>query len=230
MIELENVSFGYNGNLVLENFSLKVNKGEILLVLGKNSSGKTTLAKLMTGLLTPSSGSVRYKIEQKKIAYISQVGGLISNRTIHENLAIGIRYSGDDLGALAGDIEFQCKKFGLWHLIGNLPHALGKSERKKVSLVRSLLQRPDALVIDDLISDLDDVESLRVLQMLKEVKNDKISIVLFSSRLEPDVFIADRIALVENQSLQEVVKAEEFLRDNNSWIKQVNALKNRLKT
>src|SRR5258706_4017810 len=98
-LEVRNLSFGYNGGLLLKDISFAIARGELIALLGPNGSGKTTLLKILLGLLAPSSGNItlhdqplstyEFKARAKTIAYVSQQPALSFPLTVRELIALG---------------------------------------------------------------------------------------------------------------------------------------------
>ncbi len=228
-VSLCNLGFKYDSKDIVTDVTLDVYRGETILILGPNSSGKTTLAKICAGLLKPTSGSFRLHGNKTGVAYVAQHGGLISNRSTMENLSIGNRFILANEKETRLAIEMWCNKFGISHLKSSFPDQLSRSEKKIVTLIRALLLRPNILVVDDLTSDLDDQESLRTLEMLSEAQVEKnLTVLLFSARLEPEVLMADRIVLLKAGKLEGVQKTEDFMKKENAWVTGVHKLKEKL--
>lgn len=162
-IEVASVSFGYNGQLVLDNISFSVNIGEYLGVIGPNGGGKTTLIKVILGLLKPKEGTVRifgqdikeFK-EKSLIGYIPQrISQAVSRfpATVEEVIETGRtariglfkRHTKDDRHAVEKAMEVA----GVAHLRYRLIEDLSSGERQRVFIARALSAEPKVLILDE---------------------------------------------------------------------------------
>ncbi len=140
VLELEGVSFAYDGVNVLENVTLDIRHGEILVLEGPNGSGKTTLAKVAAGLLEPASGRVE---RVGRATYLSQDPGryLVKERALDE-VALGV---GGDMVRAQSALE----QFGLGWAVDRHPRDLSSGERERLGLAATAVSDPDLLVLDE---------------------------------------------------------------------------------
>jgi energy-coupling factor transport system ATP-binding protein len=141
LVDVENASFGYRAtDLVLDGVSLRVGRGEIVVLEGANGSGKTTLAKLVAGLLDPDSGVVR---RGGRATYLSQdPGRYLVKETVLEEVALGI--GGDRARA-----RVALARFGLDFAADRHPRDLSSGERERLGLAAVSASEPDLLVLDE---------------------------------------------------------------------------------
>lgn len=199
IIEVKNVSFSYNGTVVLENVSLVVHQGDYLALVGPNGAGKTTLLKIMLGLLPPESGQIKlFGTELKdfrdhfKIGYVPQKAVNFEVNfpvTVREVVAMG-RYARRGLfrRLQTADQELvrqALEEVGLWEqrdrLIGNL--STGQAQR--VFIARALAGQPEVIFLDEPTTGVDQKSQddfYRLLRELNERKN--LTLVLVSHDLD----------------------------------------------
>ena len=163
VLDLHKVSFGYDReNLLFEDFSLLIHKGEILTVVGPSGTGKSTLLELITQTLKPFSGEIR----SAKIAQVFQD----PYSSFHQSYSIlnqiqdvtdttGIR---EMMESLSLDNELIHKK----------PHELSGGQLQRFSILRAILMKPDLLLLDEPTSALDNVTQLDVMKMLLDHLDD----------------------------------------------------------
>lgn len=181
LIILENISAGYNGNTVLENINLNIYEQDFLGVIGPNGGGKTTLLKVLLGLLKPSKGKV---VTKKKL----NIGYLPQYSNIDRKFPICV----DDviLSGLAGngkvDSETKNKlldetlvKFGISEFRKRQIGELSGGQTQRVFLARALISRPDVLLLDEPNTFMDNDFSSDMYRILTEI-NDSVAIVLVS--------------------------------------------------
>lgn len=195
-IEMKNISFGYENEKVIKNFSLLMNKGEIYVFLGENGSGKTTLINLLIGLYTNYTGEIKYNsINQDKInlyktrercfGVISQAP-LLFNGTVKDNLMI-------DKDISWANLEQYLLKFNLITKEENINNFLDKNinelttrmsggEGQKINIIRELLRNRSILVLDEPTSSLDYASKELLKKMITRIKDDHIIILISHDR------------------------------------------------
>jgi len=169
VIEIDNVSFSYGEGTVLEKVNLTVNSGDFLAIVGPNGGGKTTLVKLILGLLKPVEGRIRVfgaetAAALDRIAYVPQDTEF--NRsfpiTVREVVAMGKKASSKKFSfrRTAGreQVEFWLSRLGLTDLSLNRLAALSNGQRKRVFIARALCAEPSLLIMDEPLASVD-VES-----------------------------------------------------------------------
>ena len=211
IISLSNVSFVYPGTdgLVLENFSLIIDKGERIAITGKSGCGKTTLLKLITGMITPTNGSVSFsgidlkEIEicamHKRIGYVMQEN-LLFNTTIRENLMYGKSDATED------DLKESCKKAYIYEFIETLPDKfetiigergikLSGGQRQRIVLARLFLRDVDIFIFDEATSALDQYSENIVHDAIRSIGSDKTVIVV--AHRESSIQLCDKKILMQ---------------------------------
>ena len=190
--------------LALDHVSLDIFPGEILLLVGRSGAGKSTIAKLLVGLIRPTSGDVVFegqKLDNKKfvqsiagqrqIVFQNPYRSLSPRLTVVETIAepaqiIGMSVSVPDL----------LDRVGLpRRLIDHLPAQLSAGERQRVALARALSTNPKLLVLDEPTSSLDPIAALGVNTIVEEIRADQ-AIVVISHDLRMR-HVADRVIEVE---------------------------------
>ena len=164
-IELCGVSRAYGpGNMALDSLDLTIHEGERLAVLGPSGSGKTTLLRLIAGLETPDTGTIRIGGQdtrgvpphRRDVAMVFQNPALYPHLSVLENLAFGLKARGVDRGRApncAGEVG---EMLGLGQLLDRRPEELSGGERQRVALGRAVAREPRVLLLDEPFSNLDD--------------------------------------------------------------------------
>lgn len=171
-ITLSNVSKSFGSNKVIDKFNYSFNKG-IYAILGKNGSGKSTLLKLIGNLLSPSSGDIIYKTDekieaQKKIFFCSPYQELISELTIEEfiNFHNKFRYSITDYNKIL-------KNFKLNNYIDSKIENLSSGSLQKLKLIISFYSDSEFILLDEPTTNLDNDGKIKYMKVLKEFSNKK---------------------------------------------------------
>jgi osmoprotectant transport system ATP-binding protein len=168
-LEFRDVSYRVGGNLVLDNFNLRIQSGRTLVLLGRSGSGKTTALKMLNGLLFPSSGAVRVEdrattdwdlIElRRSIGYVIQEVGLFPHFTISENVALVPRLKGWPPDRITARVSELLDQVGLEpsQFLDRYPRQLSGGQRQRVGVARALAAEPKLLLFDEPFGALDPV-------------------------------------------------------------------------
>jgi zinc transport system ATP-binding protein len=193
IIKLKNVSFSYNNEEFLENINLSIYKDDFLGIIGPNGGGKTTLLKLILGLLNPKKGKITVfgnspKTSRQFIGYLSQFKDIDFDFpiTAYEIVMLSRvgrnmfkRYSKQDRNAA----EKAMKKLEIWNLRDKKLNELSGGEKQRVFVARALANNPKVLILDEPMSNLDIHIQEEFYKILKEL-NKKIAIVIVDHDLE----------------------------------------------
>lgn len=211
-IELKDVNFNYEeGENILENVNLSIKHKESVTFAGRTGSGKTTLFKLILGLLEPSSGSVTLSnvkvseipnYEKRKIfGYVEQSFSFIKG-------SVGEQISLKDEKISKDDIENAMKFVGLHDYIINLeegydtlasPHLFSQGQRQLLSIARAIVTSPPIMLLDEITANLDSETEEKIISVLKGVSSER-TVLSISHRLT-SVLTCDRIIKLENKNI-----------------------------
>ena len=177
IISLENISLSFGNRKILDNVSFKINQGQILGMLGPNGVGKSTIFNLITGLIKPDYGKIKFngidvvdypiylRTTKFKIGYVPQYGGYLSDLTLLENLkAIG-EIEIKDKNLIYHKIDQLIAKFELDAIRDIKAKFLSGGQKKKLVIALSLLSDPKVLLLDECFAALD----VLTIKMLQEV-------------------------------------------------------------
>lgn len=225
-IEVNNVSFSYSGQTVLDNISFSVNSGEYLGIIGPNGGGKTTLIKIILGLLKPNTGTVRIfgqNIEEFKekslIGYVPQrISQVVSQfpATVKEVIETGRtarvglfkKYTKNDKQAIEKAMEIT----GVAHLKHRLIEDLSGGERQRVFIARALAAEPKILILDEPSAGVDLASQKQFYAFIKSL-NQKFELTIIFISHDIDVVAHEvKILLCLNKNLVCHGLPEEFLK------------------
>jgi len=221
-ISLHNISVlpPGGGNAVLQNCSLQLKPGEVLALVGATGSGKSTLASLLPRLADADSGHITLDSDvngintqqalnelqledvRRQIHVVPQEGFLFSD-TLAANLRLGAEQASDEdllwaLRMAAADDVLTRLSDGLQTKIGDRGVTLSGGQRQRICLARALVSHPAILVLDDATSALDAVTERRVLNNIRNLKQERgqaVSVLMIASKLST-ILLADRVLLL----------------------------------
>ena len=191
-LEIIGLSKIYEEKKAVKDISFKVNKNEIVGILGPNGCGKTTTIGMILGLLKPTSGKVLINginIEKKRVEllnnlnFISPYVELPKKLTVKQNLVVyGKLY---DVKNLKSKIEYLSEKLRLEEIINKITGELSSGQKNRVSLAKALINNPTVLLLDEPTASLDPETGDFVRSFLEEYKKEKkISVLLASHNME----------------------------------------------
>jgi ABC-type multidrug transport system fused ATPase/permease subunit len=231
-IELEDVRFAHEGQVVLDRCSFTVGAGDLVAVVGSSGAGKSTLALIVAGLYHPDRGVVRIGgaplTEHRRdelvrvIGYQPQEPRLVSG-TVRDNLLYGLTETPGDVTIEAvlrrAHLEdlLERKDLELEATVGERGASLSGGERQRVAFARLLLRDPDVLVLDEITSALDPSTEQVLLDTLVALRGRK-TIVFITHRLR-SAAVADRILVLEAGHVVEDGTFDELLARNGAFVR-----------
>ena len=183
MIDLINVTKTYDtGTHALNGIDMHVDDGEFVFLVGQSGSGKSTIIKLLTAELQPTSGSILvngYKLESIKrssIPYLRRTLGvifqdfrLIENKTVYENVAFAMRVIGAPTKEIKKRVPYVLELVGLENKARRLPNELSGGEQQRVAIARALINNPTMIIADEPTGNLDPARSFEIMLLLEQI-------------------------------------------------------------
>ncbi|MFV2015015.1 MAG: phosphonate ABC transporter ATP-binding protein [Candidatus Heimdallarchaeota archaeon] len=228
VIVLTEVFAGYGSHTLLSNINFKVQKGELWVIIGPSGAGKTTLFKVITGLLKPKHGTVEINnqdLSEKgsrknlrgKIGYIPQNLGLVSSHDVKTNVLIGSLGRTPTLPSLFGMFSQQAhketvellEKLSISNLASQSIKTLSGGEKRRVAIARAMLQKPNIVIADEFLSDLDVATASKVMDlMLNMQKQHDMTVVLIEHNLDSALTYADKILFLKHGKVIEIIEPQ----------------------
>ncbi len=211
MIELRHVSLRYGTREILNDISLTIEDKKVKAILGPSGVGKSTIIKLMLGLIKPTSGQVLVdgvdithfsEVElfpiRQKMGIVFQGNALFDSMTITENMSFFLR---ENLNLPEAEIEARVKeqmKFaGLEGFENYLPDSLSGGMRKRVAIGRALIFHPKMILFDEPTAGLDPVSSKKILDLIARLQREIGLGAVIVTHILSDVFaVADSVAVL----------------------------------
>lgn len=195
--------------LVLKEASLDLYENEIMVIMGGNGSGKSTMLYLLSKALTPLKGKVNIT-SNKRIAMLGQNPEAVF---VGDTVDMVIREYQDRFNNTETEISELVGRLGLDLLLDRHPYDLSGGEKQKVALAKVLLTKPDILLLDEPIKGLDVLNKLEIKRIILELKQ-KMSIVLVTHDIDFAAEVADRCAMIFNQQAIAISSADDFFQKN----------------
>jgi phospholipid/cholesterol/gamma-HCH transport system ATP-binding protein len=202
MIELKNVCLSFGDKQILKNISLKVQDNTIKAILGPSGVGKSTILKLMLGLIKPDCGKVLvdgtditsmketelYEI-RRKMGMVFQGNALFDSLTISQNLGFFLRENLNlPESEVAQRVGEQIRFAGLEGYEDKLPESLSGGMRKRVAIGRALIFKPHMILFDEPTAGLDPVSSKKILSLISDLRHNNNLGAVIVTHIIDDVF------------------------------------------
>ena len=227
IVQLKNVSKQYkDANFKLENISFDINKKEVIGIIGRNGTGKSTILKMINGIVSYDSGDILYKNSsiksmdastltntRKNLAYIFQHSNLIDNKTVYYHLSLVYKLNkvSVDKKKIDDILEFM----NITRLKNSLCGSLSGGEQQKVAIAMALLQEPEVLLCDEISSALDTNSEKEIFALLNKLRTTTdISIVMISHSLSLLKNFCDRVVVIDDSTVKDIVVPNKNAKDD----------------
>ena len=209
MLSATHLTRRFGDRVAVDDLSFELAPGEIFALLGPNGAGKTTTLRMLAGLIEPSSGSVRLGADEltrataprlrSRIGILTEMPGLWERLTVRHNLLVYARLH--RLPSPAAAVEQALEAFGLGHRGGDIAAELSKGLKQRVALARTLLHRPDVVLLDEPTAGLDPASARDVRDLVCRLRSEGRTIVISSHNLDEIERLADRVAVIRSRLL-----------------------------
>lgn len=219
IISLENVSKKYpKSKFELTDISFNINKKEVIGIIGKNGTGKSTILKMINGLIPYDNGIILYKNKslkdmneselrkmRKNVSYIFQNANLLEGETVFYNLSLVYKINKQKVDKV--EISKILDFMGISRLKNTLCRNISGGQQQKVAIAMSLLQNPEILLCDEISSALDANSEKEIFDLLIKLKNNTdISIIIISHNLSILKNFCDKVIIIEDSTIKDIIK------------------------
>src|SRR6056297_1646272 len=191
VIELHNVTVGFNGSTILDGVNFLLDVGEFCYVIGKTGAGKSSFLKLLYRDVLPTKGVVQVAdynvstLSDKKVPFLRRRLGivfqdfqLLPDRDVYENVAFALRVTGQKKSYIKKRVLEVLGLVGLSHKRKAMPDDLSGGEQQRVVIARALANEPRILLADEPTGNLDPDVSAEIMELLKTINNRGMSVLM----------------------------------------------------
>jgi phospholipid/cholesterol/gamma-HCH transport system ATP-binding protein len=220
MIEFRNVTLAYNDHVVLNNISFTADFSERIAILGGSGGGKTTILRLMLGLIRPDEGKIiidgqdisllsesQLREPRMKFSIVFQEGALFDSKNVRENVAFCLReyghYSEKEIDQRVREL---LKRLGIEEAIDLMPEELSGGMQRRAAIARSLAEcEPKMMLYDEATTGLDPITAASICSLIKELSAgelpDRKGFIIVTHKVLDATRVADRYMYLENGSI-----------------------------
>ena len=189
---------------VLQDINLTVNEEEFVALVGPSGCGKSTLLNIASGLLEPTSGTVKFtEVEagyEPRMSIVFQETGLFPWRNVHDNIAFGLETAGMPINEREERIKHYIELVGLKGFEKSFPHQLSGGMRQRVGIARALAIEPDLLLMDEPFSALDaQTRTIMQEELVTLWEKTRLTTLYVTHNIQEAVMLADRVVLLSRR-------------------------------
>ncbi|HLG03443.1 MAG TPA: ATP-binding cassette domain-containing protein [Bacteroidia bacterium] len=233
-VEIEHLQKSFGSNHVLRNISLKLKKGENVVILGKSGSGKSVLIKCLVAMVTPDAGKLTVlgkdifgadasELNQvrKRVGFLFQSAALYDSMTVRENLEFPLRRQKNLKAAdKNGLVKEALANVGLEDVIEKMPSELSGGMRKRIGLARTLILKPEVMLYDEPTTGLDPITSKEISRLIKEIQHRyNTSSLIITHDIECARLTADRIVVIDQGVFVAEGSFAELSKSGDKWVR-----------
>jgi iron(III) transport system ATP-binding protein len=220
-IAIENLTVEYAGHVVLDSLSLNISDGCFFTLLGPSGCGKTTLLRTIAGFLQARHGKILFAERdvthlpphKRDIGMVFQDYALFPNRTVFENVAYGLRARKINEPEIKKRVSEALERVGLVSFSGRLPAALSGGQRQRVALARALVIKPQVLLMDEPLSNLDAKLRVQIRDTIRDLQREAgITTVFVTHDQEEALALSDQIGVMDRGRLRQIGAPGEIYR------------------
>ncbi|QKF98332.1 amino acid ABC transporter ATP-binding protein [Aeromonas hydrophila] len=222
LLELNAVSKQFGQHRVLDEVSLTVNAGEVIVILGPSGCGKSTLLRTLNGLEPIQGGEIRFDGERldgntdwqrlrQRIGMVFQSYHLFPNLTVLENVLLGpLQVQKRERQEALLQAEQLLTRIGLWERRHDYPRQLSGGQQQRIAIVRALCMNPQVMLFDEVTAALDPEMVQEVLEVIRDLAGSGMTLLIVTHELAFAQAVADRIVFMDGGHILEQAAPHQF--------------------
>lgn len=222
LLELNAVSKQFGQNRVLDGVSLKVQAGEVIVILGPSGCGKSTLLRTLNGLEPIQGGEIRFDGQpldaatdwqrvRQRIGMVFQSYHLFPNLNVLENVLLGpLQVQKRERAEALLQAEQLLTRVGLWEKRHAYPRELSGGQQQRIAIVRALCMNPQVMLFDEVTAALDPEMVQEVLEVIRDLAGSGMTLLIVTHELAFAQAVADRIVFMEEGHILEQAAPHQF--------------------
>ena len=212
-LNVKNISYCYGKREIVNDVSFAVHEDEIITLFGPSGDGKTTILKMIVGMLTPQTGTIEFTGESKpeNTLLVFQDYLLFPHMTVAENIAFGLKMRHVARAEIKRRVQEMVAEFHLGGLEKQYPAELSGGQQQRVALARAIILRPKLLLLDEPFSSLDSNLRQQMYEYLQRLQaHYHFGVIMVSHDQEEAFLLSTRVVVLANQRVQQVASPQEL--------------------
>lgn len=218
MLELKKITKTFNGNVILNEISLDIKKGEIVSILGPSGSGKTTLLNVILGITEIEEGKILYNgkdltrvpMEQRGFNIVFQDYALFPNLNAYQNITYGLKNKPDI--ATEQEVEELIELLGLKEHLKKRIDQLSGGQKQRVAIARTMVMKPEILLMDEPLSALDGVIKESIKDRIKTIAREyNLTTIIVTHDPEEALTLSDKVLIINEGRIAQYAAPDEII-------------------
>ena len=225
-LEIKNISKTYNKKKVVNNVSIKLNRGESVALLGPNGAGKTTLFYMITGLIGSDGGSIlldkneisefpMYRRSKLGIGYLPQESSVFRGLNVEENILAILQKSLKTDDEIKKTLEKLLSDFGIEHVRNSPSLSLSGGERRRLEIARCMAAKPNFVLLDEPLAGIDPIAIQDIKSLIHSLKSKNIGVLITDHNVKSTLEIVDRAYIIFEGKVLFEGKPDEIVNNKN---------------
>lgn len=231
VIKLNNVCFKYkDGKEIFKDLNLEIYDGEIISIIGKNGVGKSTLAKIIAGLLKPNSGDVLLNdiniYDKKNFIQTRKKIGMVfqnpDNQILFNNVYDDLKFALDNLGIDEKDVKIQeaLNKVDMKEFLNKDTFKLSLGQKQRINIASVIATNPNYFILDEACAMIDPQGKDKIYEIIKNLAKENKTIIYITNNIN-EILLSNKVFVVENKTVNHIFKTDELL-NNIDLLKKLN--------
>ena len=213
LLELKNITAGYDKNVILRDFNLNVEKGEFVSLLGSSGCGKTTTLRLIAGFSQPMAGSIVFNgrditnvpLHKRNFGFVFQSYALFPHMTVYDNVAFGLKMRKVSREETRKRVMDMLALVDLNGFEKRYPREMSGGQRQRVALARAMVIQPDLMLFDEPLSNLDAKLRVKMRVEIRRIQQELGFTAIYVTHDQEECFaISDQVAIMNQGVIEQM--------------------------
>ena len=213
LLELRNITAGYDKNIILRDFNLQVERGQFVSLLGSAGCGKTTTLRLIAGFSEPNEGSIFFDgrdithvpLHKRNFGFVFQSYALFPHMTVFDNVAFGLKMRKVPKAETQQRVTEMLELVDLKGFEKRYPREMSGGQRQRVALARAMVIRPDLMLFDEPLSNLDAKLRVKMRVEIRRIQQELGFTAIYVTHDQEECFaISDQVAIMNNGVIEQM--------------------------